>query len=389
MKVGILTFHRPINYGAFLQSFSLQSNLMNELENVNVEIVDYIAPKERKKIFLNVLRTVKYSGVINGFRDLSKIKSFHKSYRHLKLSERIFTKDLRKLYEFIDSNYDLLIIGSDAVFNWNQNGFPTAFIPYHQFKHCRVVTYAASVHGLKYLEESKARIDLCKKAFSEMDFIGVRDSCTESFVKYCLPNSEPHHCCDPTVVIDVGRIKKLSASFLNRIKKKHRCDLTHKFIVLMLPDGEVSKRIYETYSKEYQIVTIFKPSKDADFYLYDLDPFEWASVLSMASLVVTSYFHGTLLSLKQYVPVIVVDYSNYSGPYEGKLKDLMVRRLSLPELYYESNAVEGEEALNTLLLAAGKALNGDYHEKIKESMTQESSYFDKFVEYIKQTEGRC
>ena len=174
----------------------------------------------------------------------------------------------------------------------------------------------------------------------------------------------------------------------NKRGEKLRRNLSEKYGKSYKNRTNKCKRIYEIYSKEYQIVTLFKPSKDADFYLYDLDPFEWASVLSMASLVVTSYFHGTLLSLKQYVPVIVVDHSNYSEPYEGKLKDLMVRRLSLSELYYESNALDGKEALNTLLLAAGKALNGDYREKIKESMAQESSYFDKFVEYIKQLEGR-
>lgn len=49
MNIGILTFHRPINYGAFLQSFSLSSHLAKE-PNFNVEIIDYIAPKEKLKI---------------------------------------------------------------------------------------------------------------------------------------------------------------------------------------------------------------------------------------------------------------------------------------------------------------------------------------------------
>ena len=39
MKIGILTFHRAINYGAFLQAFALKTYLTS-LGN-EVEIVDY------------------------------------------------------------------------------------------------------------------------------------------------------------------------------------------------------------------------------------------------------------------------------------------------------------------------------------------------------------
>ena len=54
MKIGILTFHRPINYGAFLQSFALSDYLKKIFPNEEFEIVDYIAPKENKNIFLNI-----------------------------------------------------------------------------------------------------------------------------------------------------------------------------------------------------------------------------------------------------------------------------------------------------------------------------------------------
>lgn len=40
MKIGILTFHRAYNYGAFLQSFALSSELIKL--GYNVEIIDYM-----------------------------------------------------------------------------------------------------------------------------------------------------------------------------------------------------------------------------------------------------------------------------------------------------------------------------------------------------------
>ena len=39
-KIGILTFHRSINYGAFMQSYSLAQQLIKRYGN-NVEIIDF------------------------------------------------------------------------------------------------------------------------------------------------------------------------------------------------------------------------------------------------------------------------------------------------------------------------------------------------------------
>ena len=73
MKIGILTFHRPINYGAFLQAYSLSNQLKKCFEKSEVEIIDYIAPKENKTIYLNVLRTLKYYGVDAMIKEIAKI----------------------------------------------------------------------------------------------------------------------------------------------------------------------------------------------------------------------------------------------------------------------------------------------------------------------------
>ena len=41
MKIGILTYHRAINYGAVLQSFSLVERLKKDFPNESIEIIDY------------------------------------------------------------------------------------------------------------------------------------------------------------------------------------------------------------------------------------------------------------------------------------------------------------------------------------------------------------
>ena len=41
MKIGILTFHRAYNYGAFLQCYSLQKELKARFPECDIKVIDY------------------------------------------------------------------------------------------------------------------------------------------------------------------------------------------------------------------------------------------------------------------------------------------------------------------------------------------------------------
>lgn len=380
MKVGILTFHRPINYGAYLQSFALSNYLHMTFPDIEFEIVDYIAPREKKNIYLNVLRTVKWYGISAGVKEITKIRVFKSALEYLPLSKEYFcTENLDELYSYIDGKYDMLLIGSDAVFNWNQNGFPSAFIPVYNFT-IPVVTYAASVHGLEYYDVEKEKIRDCKFAFSNLSFIGVRDKNTERFVKFCDETLMPIHCCDPTVVMDYDALYSIKHRKLDEISKAYNIDLSKQYIVMMLENQEIAKEVYDRYSKEYTIISLFKKNRYSDMFLYDLTPVEWALVLKYAKLVVTNYFHGTLVSLGQGTATIVVDLSNYDKPYEGKLDDLVCHRLGLPELYVKGAEWNTKkcEIFDTMNLCLGEEFNS----RINDSMKVESEGFDKFYKYM-------
>lgn len=380
MRIGILTFHRPVNYGAFLQAFSLSNNISRKYPNAKVEIIDYIAPKEKKKIYLNVLRTFKYNGIDVMIKELKKINIFKKSLEILPLSANYFCDEqLENLFSYIDNNYDLLIIGSDAVFNWNQNGYPSAFLPLYKFK-IPVVSYAASVHGLKYYEVDKKIINEVGSVFSNMALVGVRDKNTENFVSFCNPNKKLIHCCDPTVVMNFDQLYSFKHRSLQEIKKNYKLDMDKEYIVLMLEEETISKEIYEKYSQDYTIISLFKKNKSSDIFMYDLNPIEWALVIKNARLVFTNFFHGTLLSLTQGVPVIVIDVSGYDKPYEGKLNDLMVRRFDLPKLYIKKE--QWDDKKNIIYTVVDDCLDGKYKGKIQEVVNKEADAFDDFINEI-------
>lgn len=381
MRIGILTFHKVINYGAFLQAFSLSNMLKVQFPNAEVEIVDYIT--NRKRRYFTVLRSMKYEGVKGMMSELKRISIFNSAQKYLTLSpKKFYSNNFNELYSYIDNRYDILIIGSDAVFNWNQTKFPTAFIPDYPFT-IPVYTYAASVHGLRFYDEPDERLQKCGKIFDSLKCICVRDNCSEQFVKYCSPNANTIHCCDPTLFIDKEKINQKGISVKEKVKK-YNFSLDSKYIVVMAPDSAMIKEIAKKYGKDYKIVSVFVKSSFADYYISDLNPFEWTVILNNAKLVVTSYFHGTLLSLVQGTPTIVLDYSGYCDEqYEGKLKDLMVTRLNLPELYFsKEDAVQfvGSDAFYNKI---DELLNDEYAERINSAVETERKSIDSFIEILK------
>lgn len=384
MRIGILTFHKAINYGAYLQAFSLSKRLQKQFPNDEVEIIDYIAPKEKKRKIYTVLWNVKHHGIKGGLSELKRIAVFNAAQKYLSLSPKSFaTSNLHELYSYINERYDMLIIGSDAVFNWNQTKFPTAFIPDYAFS-IPVYTYAASVHGLHYYDEPQNRLHKCGKVFDAMKCIGVRDDCSEQFVKFCSKDAKTIYCCDPTLFIDKDEIYKKGLSIKEKVEKKYGFSLDSKYIVVMAPNSSMIESISKKYGSEYKIVSVFVKSSFSDVYISDLNPFEWTVVLKNAAVVVTSYFHGTLLSLVQGTPAVVLDYSGYCDEhYEGKLKDLMVTRFSLPELYYDKNEAINFNESDTFYKNFDELLEGKYKEKIKIAVSNEKKTFDNFIEIIK------
>ena len=54
MKIGILTFHRSYNYGAFMQCFSLVNRLKKDFQNLNFEVGKVLAQNFTTVIVMGV-----------------------------------------------------------------------------------------------------------------------------------------------------------------------------------------------------------------------------------------------------------------------------------------------------------------------------------------------
>ena len=100
MRVGILTYHRSHNYGAFLQAYSLCAKL-NTLNNVDCEIVNYNLQKEdqvyKKKKWKRPLYFFKFKKQDQMFDDVQKEQTLS--------GDLVLNNDYIKLLDSIDDSH--------------------------------------------------------------------------------------------------------------------------------------------------------------------------------------------------------------------------------------------------------------------------------------------
>lgn len=348
MKVGILTFHRSYNYGAFMQCFSLYTRLKKDFPNVDVEIIDYTSKKAMQGYEKDLL------GIQN--HDLQqKIKkrneAFIKTQETLSLSKfKILSDDFSEVINKMNDTYDVIVVGSDAVWNWNVRGFPCLYF-LKDFNGIKF-SYAASVHGMNYQNMTEEQSVYVGEALKEFKYIGVRDVTTERMVKFSDDNLQPYHNCDPTMFLDLKDVP----CDKEKLKKKMESmgvDFSKPLIGIMA-GNVIGKEIKQKYKDKVQLISLYTYNENADVFLYDLTPFEWSHVFSFFKVTITHFFHGTMLSLVNRVPVIPVEFVNeFSARNTTKIRDLMCRM----EMQYWREEADNRNKLKKVMRKLGFALN--------------------------------
>lgn len=189
-RIGILTFHRSINYGAFMQSLALSREISRRHPESSVEIIDYSSAKMERNYRVKLDKyCIKHPTLF--FERLKRKKVFRRSLSYLPLSEKtIISDECTGVFEFIKDNYDIVIVGSDAVWNWIKRGFPNPYIMDFDLPIVRM-SYAASAFGMGPEHVTPERAEIFGRALSGYRFITVRDDYTSELVKSCAPDVIP------------------------------------------------------------------------------------------------------------------------------------------------------------------------------------------------------
>lgn len=294
---------RIYNYGSFLQAYGLRKIMQNL--NADVQFIDYHAGKT----------------LIDSKKKNGALRKFSKAFETFKISAPLKTKidyinykknyaqkyypllGVKKELNYRTNNLDLLIIGSDEVFNCVQDNPNVGFSPDLFGANCeskRLITYAASFGNttltklINYNKEKKVA-----EWLSDFNSISVRDKNSQYIVE-TLTKKNAMQNLDPVLIYD----------FINK-EKLPEMKLPYKYMIVYGYNGRFSKqecKQIKQYAKSQnlKIVCIGGIQHYCDVFL-NCAPLEVLSYFKNAECVVTDTFHGTIMSIitqRQFVTFI-------------------------------------------------------------------------------------
>lgn len=330
MKIGILSMQRVINYGSFLQAFSLYS-ILTELGH-DVQFVDYQVGKV-------IVEKTKENNKVNKFKELCTKVTDHILYP-AKLSTDVlnhYFDEMQGLEALFKNKYfpmvgieekqnilpeiDLLLIGSDEVFNCLQ---PNPNVGYSKqlfgegTKAKIVASYAASFGNTKLEGLKKYNIeDELAHMLEKFKYISVRDKNSGSIIENLL-NKKPEYNLDPVFIYDYPQVEKETIKLKNYI-------VVYGYAKRF--SQKESKAILNFAKKHNKTaVCLLAPQTYIGNYVA-ANPFETLAYIKNADYVITDTFHGTVFSIKYNKKFAVFVRGGNESKYGNneKLYDLLER----------------------------------------------------------------
>lgn len=332
-RIGILTYHRSLNYGAVMQAYALVTEMKNRFPNADVEIIDYMS--RRMDLYYKMITLYRGKDSIFHLKErFDMYNAFQRGLKELPLSQtKMISDDHKKIQEWLKDRYDVVIIGSDAVWNYSKRGLPNPYLPLYDTSRW-YLSYAASCNGLNISSFDDIQSDekeILRSSFQRFSYIGVRDIQTEALVRSILPQSHVYHNCDPSLFCrDLQSADR--TSLIRKMEKKYHFDFSKPTIAFMLSNHnsglkkELVTQIKKRYGNQYQTVSLYSYNPYADIpYIADLTPQEWSIAFGLFKLTISKYFHGVLFSLLNGTPVIAVSTENGIENMPNKIMDVLQR----------------------------------------------------------------
>lgn len=296
MRIGILTFHCAHNYGAVLQCYALQEFLRGRGHDVYV--IDY-----RPTTITRVYRWFKKEEIVRknmfkAFREILLLKGKKARFDNF---EKFINVNLRlaSIESIIENPYDLILIGSDQVWNYNlTKGFDDFY--WGNFRHpkqTRIASYAASMQD-SWPEDMSNQIISRLKNF---DSISVREKTLETKMRAISGRNDILTVVDPTLL--------MSSDFWYKIAKPPA--IKCPYLLLYQVEGS-NKKVEEiaikiANNKGLKIVNLFTFAKTGTSKeVVSCSPEVFLGLFAYSDYVVCSSFHGTIFSIHFKKPFLSV-----------------------------------------------------------------------------------
>lgn len=290
MKIGILTFHRALNYGALLQAYALQETLANR--GNQAEIIDYqCEPLEKPYYYPSFSERKslkdKLKFIIQGKNELGRrerFEAFRKKWLHL--SQPYDEKTVSAAAD----RYDRFVTGSDQVFNYKAHDFDRTFFLDFVKDPKKKYSYAASF-GLSRIPEEYAEA-YCG-LLSSFARCSVREKQGVEILK-ALGINGGRIDLDPTFLLTKDQwIQKFDLQ-----KKQENYIFAYYFELTPSLKAFVEKLAKETGLKVKYLGCAFRnPFACRCESIPQADPVDFVDAVYNAKYVVTNSFHGTAFSI--------------------------------------------------------------------------------------------
>ena len=292
MKTGTLTFHAPNNNGSFLQAYALQQVLKKKgIENRIINFYTYSQEAQ-----YSVIRVPKSIGdVVRNCISLSHFLTLRKRFRRFSEMRQLYLDMTERFTDEVDvyktlKNYDILICGSDQIWNTSARDFSELYTLNLIDK--KKITYAVSCGS--HIEEVDSK--LITKAAKKFDCISVRESTTKAFFeKKGIGNVTV--VLDPTLLLEKDDYKVLYSK-TPIINEKYIFLYTINYDQQVLQNVQriaelLSLPVYAAFTG----YSSYKCKKYGIKVLYDIAPDNFLNLMRNATVVCTNSFHGVAFSI--------------------------------------------------------------------------------------------
>lgn len=282
-KIGIVTID-SFNYGNRLQNLAVTNLLMRYSKNVTTFKREY--NELNKKTYKTKLKFI--LGRISCLFNLKCIKKYKYIYNFEKFNYKYIRWDniiLEKSSdEYINENYDMLVCGSDQVWNFKFNFNSHFDILAFADEKIQRVALCASIGNVKIDDKSQKIFD---KHLNRFDGISVREKSAEELLKNI--RSDIITLLDPTMLVETD--------FWNSLIKNLKRNNSERYILIYFL-GNISEKVLdftEQLSEMYslKIVNI----NDINDEWYGVGPIEFIKLIKEAEYILTDSFHCCVFSI--------------------------------------------------------------------------------------------
>lgn len=382
MKIGIFTlYYKNHNYGGQLQAYAL-CEYLNSLKGISCEQISYKNHKINKnkkvikKILFKLYERIFYRNVMRGLAQRREcFLEFEQAVAH---SCVYVSHTLGQL----DSMYDLIVTGSDQVWNmeYSDENFFLKFAG--AGKRC---SYAASF-GKNNL--SNVITPEMIETLRQYRFLTVREQNAKDYLN-AIGLNNCDIVCDPTLLIDADIWK-------SKIREVPELKSKHYLLVYLLGASQKKREQIKKFAEknDYEIVYLphihfsyQKRDKNfADIEIYKAGPWEFLWLINNAAMIITDSYHCCVFSLLFNKNFYTVDRGEQSGQSTNSrivtllsivnLENRMIENLNEINPVRDMNYAEVNRILKNYASVSQQKLWGLVHEIdfIDEAATLEKTY---------------